>query len=252
MVQNTIYTQILKTKDYSQFSLLKENRDINDRNYGKLVASMKEELLVIPIVVNEQMQIIDGQHRFTACKELKLPIYYFMVEGYGIDQVRRANMVGANWTKNDYLNMYVSRNEKAYIEFKGLIVRHGLSVTNMLKIFAKVQGNSQALMGKDFDEGTLTLDGLDEVVEFLIALNDFDFFEDYKRTSFTIAFIELYFHPDYNHEIMKTRLIRGQSRFEKKSTAGEYLAMLTKDVYSFGAVKEPLYYDAEIGRFFTV
>lgn len=251
MKKDVVYSHIFKTKDYDKFSFLKENRRINARNYSQLVNSMKEEQLVIPVTVNGNMQIIDGQHRFTACKELGLPVYYYMEEDYGIEQVQRANMVGTNWNKKDFLNMFIAQQKEVYIEFMGLIERYGISINNLIKLFAKVQKETQSRLGKDFESGRFTLKGSDVAVDFLIALEDFDFFDDYKSVSFVTAFIDLYFHPDYNHETMRNRLVRRSSAFEKQGNAGDYLSMLTRDVYSFGPVKKPLFYDAETGRFYS-
>ena len=44
---------------------------------------MTEKLLMCPIIVNENYEIIDGQHRYSASKELGLPIRYIVGEGYG-------------------------------------------------------------------------------------------------------------------------------------------------------------------------
>ena len=47
-----------------------------------------------PIVVNEKMEIIDGQGRFEVCKEKGLPIYYNIVNihEYGYDQLDNRNL----------------------------------------------------------------------------------------------------------------------------------------------------------------
>lgn len=50
---------IFKTKDYDMFKWVKGNRKPNKKNYSKLVKSMKEEQLIIPICVNEKFEIID-------------------------------------------------------------------------------------------------------------------------------------------------------------------------------------------------
>ena len=76
---------VFSTTKYDMFSFLDANRKLNVRNYSKLINSMKEEQLKIPIIVNEKFQIIDGQHRFTAEKELGLPVYYMVQKGYGIE-----------------------------------------------------------------------------------------------------------------------------------------------------------------------
>ena len=63
--------EIKYTNNYDIFSFRKENREIN---YNK-VLSLKSILLadgrqIMPIICNSEMEIIDGQHRFQALREL--------------------------------------------------------------------------------------------------------------------------------------------------------------------------------------
>ena len=104
---NEFVTEIRKTNNYEMFKNMIGNRKVKDKNYRKLLRSMSEKQLIIPILVNEKLEIIDGQHRFNACKTLSLPVYYYMIAGYEIDDVKRANLVSCNWNLEDYLNLHV-------------------------------------------------------------------------------------------------------------------------------------------------
>ena len=75
---NSVY----RTNDYSLFSKLDGNRDVNKAHLHRLKKSIKEESLCVPIIVNEKYEIIDGQHRFSCWENLMLPVYYIVVEGY--------------------------------------------------------------------------------------------------------------------------------------------------------------------------
>ena len=44
---------------------------------------MQSNYLFTVIIVNENYEIIDGQHRFEVIKELNLPLRYIICEGYG-------------------------------------------------------------------------------------------------------------------------------------------------------------------------
>ena len=71
--------QIKVTTNYDLFSFMPGNRDIAKKNM--LVKSIEKIDLTEykPIIVNENYVIIDGQHRFMACKELEKPIYYIIL-----------------------------------------------------------------------------------------------------------------------------------------------------------------------------
>ena len=53
-----------ETKDYNLFKFLDTNREPNQRIINTLVKSIKENGIQIPIIVNPDKQIVDGQHRF--------------------------------------------------------------------------------------------------------------------------------------------------------------------------------------------
>ena len=241
----TIFGNIMVTENYDMFKKIGGNRKLNKANYAKIVKSMKEEQLIIPIVVNEKYEIIDGQHRYTACKDLGKPVYFYMVRGYGLNQVKRANIASSNWKKENYLDMFVAENNEVYKEFEEIKERYDLNISNLLKIFAIVQEKQNARVGYEFENGTFTLDGKMEVLRFLTALEDFNFFKFYKSNNFLIAFTRLYFKSEYDHDKMKTKLITHRNSLEKRSTSDEYLVLLCNRIYSFGVTKNPIYYSSE-------
>lgn len=250
-MEKEIVGQMYKTLDYNMFKRIDGNRILNSKNYSKLLNSMKEEQLKIPIIVNEKYEIIDGQHRFSAARELGLPVYFIIEEGYGLEEVKRANMVGTNWTKSDFLNMYITNGNETYIQFQQISSTYGIKISNLIKLFAYVQGANQKLAAKSFEEGTFNLNGREIILEYLEAFKDFAFFECWKTRPFNSAFMKLYFHPNYNHDRMREKLAIRGNILVRKSTIGEYLQLLTKDIYSYGSQKNNLYYDLETERFYS-
>jgi len=109
---------VLKTTDYHLFSFISGNRKVNMAHARRLEKSFSKKQLLSPIIVNEHYQIIDGQHRFTVCKKLGLPIFYFIVEGYGLDEVQILNTNSSNWKKTDYLNAYCDLKYTEYLKFR--------------------------------------------------------------------------------------------------------------------------------------
>ena len=241
--------QIFKTNNYSKFKMLEENRNINQRNYAKLVNSMKKEQLVIPIIVNENYEIIDGQHRYLASKELGLPIYYFVISGYGMDQVIRANLASSNWTKKDFLMSYVQEGKEEYARVYEIINKYDIKVSTFLRVLSTITNVNQKLLSKYFEDGTFKSTDLEKVEEALITLEDFNFFKGYKTKSFVVAFLKLYTHPDYKHEKMLDKLKERKNRLTSRGTSGEYLSLLTKDIYSYGRGQN-IFYDETTKKFY--
>lgn len=69
--------KIHKSYNYNDFSFINGNRNVVKSKVGKLIKSIKQLDLTMynPILVTKTGKIVDGQHRFEACKELGLPIY---------------------------------------------------------------------------------------------------------------------------------------------------------------------------------
>lgn len=248
-IHNTVYT----TTNYEMFNKIQGNRKLNKRNYAKLISSMKEKQLTIPIIVNSKMEIIDGQHRFACAQELGLPVYFIVENDYGIDEVKRANMVGSNWNKNDFLQMHVDDEISSYIAFNEIVDIYDIKISDLIKLTAIIKEKNMNIVAKSFEEGTFTLSDaeVDAIYLFLESLESFNFFKFYKTKQFLTAFMKLYFHNDYDHERMEDRLRTRNSKLVKKSSAKEYLQCLTKDIYSFGAIKKPLFYDMSTDRFYS-
>lgn len=243
--------EVLSTKDYKKFQLLKGNRRLNARTYAKILNSMKEEHLMIPILVNENLEIIDGQHRYHASMELGLPVYYVVVAGYGLDEVKRANIASSNWTKEDFLAAFVEEESEHYLVLKELVDVYGVSISVILRMFAKIQNVNQNLIIKYFEDGSFIAEGVHEVEECLKAIDDFSSYKFGKSLQFVSAFVSLYFHDLYDHDRMKERLVKRGHKLVKRSTKDDYLMILTKDIYSFGAVRKPIFYDKDSQKFYT-
>ena len=61
-----------ETKQYEKFRFLESNRAISVKKVNKFISSIKRQGLQIPIVINEDKFIVDGQHRFLALKKLNM------------------------------------------------------------------------------------------------------------------------------------------------------------------------------------
>ena len=97
------------TQNYRLFKTIEGNRNLDHVN--KIIKSIqKVGLFVQPILVNQRMEIIDGQHRFSACRELGLPVYYIIQDDIGLKEVKALNMASKNWSTKNYIHSYAAGN----------------------------------------------------------------------------------------------------------------------------------------------
>ena len=106
-----IVTQVYETNNYSLFNKLENNRDVLDARLRKLIASFSKKQIMNPIIVNERMEIIDGQGRFEALKLLKMPVQYIIAPGTDINDCHILNMYNTNWSMLDYAKSYATNNQ---------------------------------------------------------------------------------------------------------------------------------------------
>ncbi len=82
-----INSDVMKSSDYEKFSILEQNRVVNDKHVNELVVSIQNSGQLTPIIINEKFEIIDGQHRFDACRILKIPVMYLISYKTSINEV---------------------------------------------------------------------------------------------------------------------------------------------------------------------
>lgn len=109
-------TKIYKTKNYTQFWLIKGNRKITQNHLKDLTLSIMSNNLLDynPIVVTEDKGIIDGQHRLEVARNNRLSLSYIIAPGANIDQVRQLNRYNKRWNGYDFIYSYATLGNKEY------------------------------------------------------------------------------------------------------------------------------------------
>lgn len=113
------------TKDYNIFKRLVGNRDIPESRISKIVESIQTIGWVRnPIIVNEKMEVIDGQGRLTALQRLKMPVEYIIAEGAGNKECIYMNMNMVNWKLPDFIKSYAEQGNENYQRLLSLMEKY--------------------------------------------------------------------------------------------------------------------------------
>tara|TARA_Y100001938_G_scaffold23677_1_gene30969 strand:- start:1903 stop:2625 length:723 start_codon:yes stop_codon:yes gene_type:complete len=227
-----VTNQVHSTNDYSLFSRLDGNREINTAHKNRLKKSIKENNLAIPIIVNEKHEIIDGQHRFLCWKELNLPINHVIVKGYGLKEVRITNAITRNWKISDFTDSFCDLGYKDYIkyrEFKGLYNLGDYESMSMLS--GKTNGSSSNF--EEFRTGLFKATQWSKACSEAKKILEFkEFYQGYKRRSFVFAMLHLINHPNYDQKQMLSKLKYQSSRLVDCVNKEQYIFLL-QDIYNF-------------------
>ena len=106
---------VYQTTDYGMFAGLVGNRDVMRSRVERIKKSIKENgWITNPIVVNELYEVIDGQGRLMALKELKMPVQYVISKGAGLKECVELNIAQTNWKPVDYAKSYADAGNENY------------------------------------------------------------------------------------------------------------------------------------------
>lgn len=221
---------VYRTFNYDMFKLLHGNRIIRPRHLAKLRQSFEEEQLMVPIIVNERYEIIDGQHSFTAAKSIQGPIYFIIVDGYGLPQVHRLNNNNANWSVDEYMQSYCDDAMEDYIKYRDFKIQYGFGHQETLALLT----GSTANFSKVFNDGNLKIKSITEAANMAEKLLDFDgLYKGFRRKSFVYAYIELLKHvKDFDHKEMLKKIQLQPTRLVDCPKKEVYLALL-EDIYNY-------------------
>lgn len=237
---------VYATKNYDQFTIMPDNRKINQLHVNRLIQSFKEQYLVSPIIVNQRYEVIDGQHRLEACKATDNLIYYIIVPYYGINEVQRFNANQKNWSKIDFLEMFVSQGKEPYIQFKQFM--EDFPELDFLACESILTGRSQGTRNKsvnnktvsmrDFQNGLLSIPNLSLSYKNAKKLIDFKpFYSGYSRRAFVVAVLPLFKSKVYDHKEMIYKLSIAPKKLEHEQNASQYRIAL-EDIYNWKRLKE--------------
>ena len=216
-------TRIYYTTDYGRFKFLKGNRDINEGKVNKIKEVIKSGVDVLkyaPIIVNEALEIIDGQHRFAVSRELKTNVYYVIHKDADLSIVPTINSNHTKWRNVDFLNSYLDLKREAYIELLTFIQAHdGISLSTALKVFHS--GTPVSLEALEaFRDGRLSIENKDRAYHLGTLLSAFIPHTDNPFSSrFFNVVISLDGNGKYDHALMLRKLEESGRRIEDvKST----------------------------------
>lgn len=142
----------MTTIDYDRFKFKEDNREVNTGLVSRIASSIQEIGYDSskPIKVNKEMEIIDGQHRFLACKQLGLPILYEI--GKNADDHRTLILLNANqepWKISDYVHSWSKVGVACYQKLTAFNDKYNFGMSNSLVILFEGGDHSPSKRVKD-------------------------------------------------------------------------------------------------------
>jgi len=221
---------IFATMQYTKFSLIPGNRDISENHIITLVEKIKngENFLVYsPIMVDEQMRVLDGQHRLLAAKRAGVYIWYNIVKGnINLDTIARINESQRKWQPSNFVHMYAIMGNVHYKAFEQFYRGFKLSVSTGLLLFGSQ--TMSALRNGEL-EATDILHA-EDTANALLDVQKYVTFAKYNR--FASAFKRIFEHKDYDHKRMLLKLEQRKHTIKKLTTVPDYIRLL-EGIYNY-------------------
>jgi len=234
MEPTIVSNQVRKTSDYNQFVILEANRDATRGHVEALKAAFEEVgnlTAVQPILVNEKFEIIDGQHRFIAARELDEPIYYTIAPALGIAEARSMNILHRSWSTYDFAESYASEGNPNYRKYLQLKEEYRLNHVTMITY---AEGQEKTGLLAQFRKGDFVIKNLDEWqtrLEMLYSVRDFA--PMYRDMYFSRAFLWMIQNPEYSHKHMLAKLsLWGEQILRRMGSVQEYSRLL-EEIYNY-------------------
>jgi hypothetical protein len=228
-------SEIRETSDYSRFKLLQWNRGVELHRVMKLMQSMKRYGFLLPILVNQNGRIADGQHRFEAAKSLGLGVRYIVFE---LEDdllpllVSNVNSLAKTWRLIDYQNCWAEFGKAPYLWVKRLAEDRGVELDTLVRFIINTTSTHEANQDK-FKNGEFypTDKDKERIEERIVQANQIfminkKFHEFKNRKMFYSAVLRIVTAKNYNHKRMVDKLNRDSDTIIRAHRRQDYIKQL--------------------------
>jgi hypothetical protein len=253
-------TMVYHTKDYHLFGFITGNREINQTNLKNIKESLsKKQILESAIIVgiddrsNDGLpyKIIEGQHRYTACSELGLPVSFIVREDFDIEKKEKSlgdvellNTASKTWDITNFMYSKCLLGLKPYIMYNQLYEKYDmLEHETILSIVNKYKGDNRYVWFQQFKEGELLL--TDEMYvkvdrDLRILYSMIPSIINSGKRQYIKALTNIMYTPNLDVERLVTKVLKS-GELPVSKTVDKCYEILVKDVYNKGTSKNKLY-----------
>ncbi|TXH52955.1 MAG: hypothetical protein E6Q97_14110 [Desulfurellales bacterium] len=221
------------TCNYAQFSCVKKNRTIDQDHLMQLydAVSAKNLLAEFPILVDTNLNVIDGQHRLKVAESLGVPIYYIVSDRITVDDISSTNANTRHWRPRDYMDRWLAEGRMEYIALDRFMKKFPfftLPEASRLCYFGDFMGFSQR-----FNRGEYRCNDSAFATKVAHALMDFaKVFPNYHDRSFINAVANLVGNVNYDHKTMMARLEYQSTKLVRCADMRSYIE-LVNEIYNY-------------------
>lgn len=233
MPNNKIYT----TSDYNTFKTLKGNRAISELHVRRLVEAIKEKDLQIPIIVDHDMNVLDGQHRLESYKITGNPVSYIIKDEFDLQDVRNVNSVNRKWTLTEYLMSYVKLKNRNYELLEWFHNKYEFGITECVGMLND-KGYCSTKEIKEYKRGEFVIKNLEQGKKWAERINLVgDYFQYFKKRSFVNAMMAAMKDKTFKWKVFYQRLQNNSSKLKNQGSRNDFILNIER-LYNHGTSAE--------------
>jgi hypothetical protein len=240
--------KVYSTKEYSIFKKLHGNRDVLEFRKKQLIESISERGWIRnPIVVNEKMEVIDGQGRLEALQELGMAVEYVVASGATIDDCVALNIKQSNWRLIDYVNCFADMGKSDYITLLSLYGKYQYLTESCVNTLAGRGNTDGKVTGPEIKSGNFTFydrETLYELLEFTDKCMGFVGNGMGRVRHWCAVFKFVFYCKKIPNDVFLERLERNRAFIKPTATLKQTLECV-EQINNFGAKKHKIYFIPE-------
>lgn len=129
-----IILQLEEVTDYDIFVFIDANRAIDQKHVAKLVESIRRKnlLKLRPVITTSKYEVIDGQNRIAACKELGIGVPTFASDDLDYNDVVALNNSQKPWSFRNFFNFHLVNKVVGFQLVLDLSKKYGVHLNSVL------------------------------------------------------------------------------------------------------------------------
>ena len=238
-----VVNNIHRTTNYNMFGYFEGNRALNDSHVRNLMESLTEKQIPVPIVVDELYRVADGQNRLEACKRLGIPVYYIIVPGLTLEDVKRLNSNTKSWSWQQHMESFIDLGYKDYETYREFYNSYEINHTECMQLLlghtSKRKGlkKGQKTMAKAFNDGQFKIAQHTRAIKQANMITKVKpYYEGFTHNHFVRALVHLFDKKQdiYDHDVFLRKLSKRNTKLTHQGSVRDYLSLIEK-IYNHGS-----------------
>lgn len=216
------------------------NRTIKPHKITKLKDSiLRTNGNLQAVLIDQKGNIIDGQHRFVACKMLNLPVKYTIADaGYKPSDMLEMNNNGSGWVAGDYAEYHAKQgnpNYEIFLKYKQQFpeIKDGVLCSILENKYTLKDRDKSSMTKRGFQTGTFVVMYENRAKTLLTHLKEIStFYKGWNRRAFVYALIHLSNCKDFSWDKFMAKLQIRHVNLYDYPKAEDFVKVLV-DIYNY-------------------